>query len=158
MQRQLWPGLVLLTAAAVALACGGDGTGPSNGLSGRYDLVSVDGQVLPLGTTGAFGTVVYLRRGVIEFHSRGRLVDIHDMQTINLITGDTQPVISDTAAYAYRKSGSTLLVIHPAFDLAAGYTDTAAMADDSALVLKRRVVLPMTGGVVWQELLYVRAP
>jgi hypothetical protein len=147
------PWLVVVAVCGGAFACGSDGTRPTAAPGGKYDLLTVDGQGLPHAYYGAFGTVTYLRRAVIEFHSRGRLLDIRDQQTINTITGDTQPLLTDTVAYAYRLAGTRLLVFHVAFDTTAAYIDTAEVGGDSVLAVRTRLKPD-----VWEDFLYLRLP
>jgi hypothetical protein len=139
---------------AALTACGADATRPT-ALTGSFDLVSVDEMPLPF-TFPAGLTGQQLLSARIEFHSRSRLFDIREYMSRD--PDGTVVSETDTAAYAYRISADTLLVLHPAFDAASAYSDTGSVVDASIAlqILQRRSTA--SGGDVFYRFLYQRSP
>jgi hypothetical protein len=146
--------VTLLAAGVAALAaCGGGGPAVRAALTGSFDLESVDGQPLPYAfPMGLTAQVMSAAR--LEFLSRGRLLDIRELWN------GTVPE-TDTAVYAYRLAGSTLVVLHTSFDTLAAYNDTAVVSGDGAIALRvmRRVsTMGGSSGNVYYEFLYRPRP
>jgi hypothetical protein len=119
--------------AAVA-ACSGGGPTANGGLSGVYDLATIDGAGLPrLERITASLDTLYTTGGELRVLSRGRISMVQRSRW-HLRVGGPYPEHPDTVIVIYRHSGSELLLDYSVAVLYGPYTDTAVIDGDEITV------------------------
>ena len=138
--------LIAMMSAGIAgtLTACSDSTPPvPSPFAGRYDLVAIDGQELPiLVFAGIDGSTRSIVAGAIEFRSRGRLMDVRVFQTRSPTTG-VGPLQTDSVAFAYEIAGDKLLIRHPMPFEPDSYVDTGTVAG-AVLTIDSRIRLSFT--------------
>lgn len=151
--------IITLGAITAAAACS-ESTPPQQALTGRYELLSVNGASLPIVVfSGLDGSTLTLIEGAIEFRSRGRLVDVRTFQSQSPAGGTGQPQ-ADSSAFTYDLAGDTLLVRHPQLFEADSYVDTGTVTGQMLTIIARPRVsqLPDGSARVGGEMRYARSP
>jgi hypothetical protein len=123
---------------AAAAACGGDGPTGSGGLSGVYDLATIEGAGLPrLERITASLDTLYTTGGELRVLSRGRISMVQRSRW-HLRVGGPHPEHPDSVFVSYRYSGSLLLLDYPVEVLYGPYTDTA-LVDDHDITVRTKI-------------------
>jgi hypothetical protein len=143
----------------VGFAACSESTPPdTDALSGRYELVSVNGTELPLVVfTGIDGSSRLLVAGSLDFRTRGRFIDVRTIQDRSP-TGVLGAMYDDSAAFAYRLVDDTLLVQHPMPFEPDSYVDTGTV-NGTLLSLDARARLTRDGlSAIGGQMVYFRTP
>jgi hypothetical protein len=135
MSLRRWCTLGPLALVVTAATSCGDSNGPA-GLTGTFQLVTVNGEPLPYVIPIGFGSRNIVS-GAIVFRGRGRLLDVREYQSVGA-TGPQEPV-ADTLAQAYTLAGTRLLVSRSAAGGAQVYADTGTV-EGSFITLEVRDV------------------
>jgi hypothetical protein len=134
--RRAAPLVAIIVAAT--LGCGKDSTGTGPSLSGTFALTAIDNAGLPVARPFGIGSEKIMLSGQLQFLSRGRLLEIREIQTHVFATNQYLPAETDSVAYSYRLAADTLFVLHTALDVAAAYTDTGYVSGGDAIFLQVR--------------------
>lgn len=132
----------------VVAACGGDSPTESSGLSGKFDLATVDGQPLPyfeLRTQP--GDSLFITGGEVRILSRGR-ASIVRRRRWHTPSGGPQPEDSDTLVLIYREVGDKVLFDYPFYD------DTGTVVDNTLSI--RTFINYGQGYTFYRDMLYYR--
>ncbi len=151
--RTLFLVVPLVLATSVGLACDSDPFRP--GAARRFQLVTVDGQVLP--------AVVFQSDGVsdiTEWVVDGALT-LGPGTAARLVVDDStdsplepQPSPPDSLAGTFEVGGSRILVHYAASRRNAAYTDTGTVAGDS-LRIETHYPIGMSGTISTKQFIYV---
>lgn len=129
-------------------ACSGDSPTGGAGLSGTFDLATVDGQSLPYLTfINQPGDSLFITGGEVRILSRGR-ASIVQRNRWHTPSGGPQPEASDTLVLIFRESGDRIVFDYPT------YKDTATI-DDDALTIRTFVNFGQ-GNTFHRDMLYYR--
>jgi hypothetical protein len=129
------PHAIILLLVAVS-ACGGSGTGPTDGasLAGTFDLATIDGSGLPrLEAISASLDTLFTTGGELRVLSRGRISIVRRSRWHRRVGGPF-PEHPDTVILTFRQRGSELLLDYPNTVLYGPYTDTALIDGDDVTV------------------------
>ena len=106
------PAAFALAALLAAAACGDDGNGPGEQLTGRYALVAVNGRPLPYATDGSFTDNHEVTAASLTF-SGNRVIEEQRYQR-RTFTGAVTATSVDTLVYTYTlRDGALVLVRQP---------------------------------------------
>ena len=136
--------LALLALLSAVLSCGGDSPTEGSAFSGTFDLVTVDGAMLPrLEAIYPSMDTLFVTGGEIRALSRGRLSQVQRLRLHRRVGGplSEQP---DTVITSYRLSGTQLLIDYPNSVPHGPYTDTATF-DGTAIVVQSGVRIMQAG-------------
>lgn len=136
--------LVLFCLLCPLLSCGGGSPTENSAFSGTFDLVTVDGAMLPrLEAIYPSMDTLFVTGGEIRALSRGRLSQVQRLRLHRRVGGplSEQP---DTVITSYRLSGTQLLIDYPNSVPHGPYTDTATF-DGTAIVVQSSVQIMQAG-------------
>ena len=105
------PAALALAGALATAACGDDGSGPGEQLTGRYALVAVNGRALPYATDASF-TAAHEVTGATLAFSGNRVVEEQRYQR-RTNTGTITETAVDTVTYTYTLRDGVLVLIRP---------------------------------------------
>ncbi len=125
--------LLLSVVVVVAAACGGSGATDASAMQGKYLLESVNDSGLPYvyqRVVLPFEVRLYsVKAGRLEFHSRGRILDISSYSI-----PETWP---DTLVGGFSVSGTRVVISRPLLAGAPPHSDTGTVSGDE-IVLRVR--------------------
>ena len=127
--------IVLVAAAALSFAiagCGGDATGPDTNPVGLYDMVSVDGDPLPVTLIDTPGYTLQVTQGSLDLMANYRFVE--SITTAETVDGVLGPIESTSCLGSYSRSGSTITLTTPETDVCAGQRVTGTLSGTSLTV------------------------
>jgi hypothetical protein len=131
--------MLAIVLGLVAGGCGGDGPTESGGLSGTFDLVTIDGVPPPkLELINMALDTLFFTGAEMRVLSRGRLSMVRRHRWHSSANGPL-PESPDTAIVTFRLSGTELLLEYPVSVPFGPYTDTAEVLDDDAIVVRTKI-------------------
>lgn len=136
--------LALFSLLFTVLSCGGDSPTENSAFSGTFELVTVDGAILPrLETIYPAMDTLFVTGGEIRALSRGRLSHVQRLR-LHRRVGGPQSEQPDTVITSYRLSGTRLLIDYPNSVPHGPYTDTATF-DGATIVVQSSARIMQAG-------------
>jgi hypothetical protein len=130
---------ILAIFLLAAISCSGDGPTGNGGLSGTFDLVTVDGVPPPkVESINMSLDTLFFTGAEMRVLSRGRISMVRRHRWHSSARGPL-PEDPDTAIVSYRLSGTELLLQYPVTVPYGPYTDTAEVLDDGAITVRTKV-------------------
>jgi hypothetical protein len=102
---------IVLALVAATAACGDDGSGPGEQLTGRYALVAVNGAPLPHATSTSLADVYEVTAATLAF-SGNRVIEEQRYQR-RTFSGTVSETAIDTVTYSYTLRDGVLVFIRP---------------------------------------------
>ena len=116
-------------------ACGDSSGSGDRALAGEYEIVTVDGDSLPVFARGAGFSSHWLLSGTLDFRTRGRVTDVRWYET-RPTSGPPSAPFSGSETVRYTLEGDRIVVFRDYGSQV--YNDTGTIEGDSAIELKLR--------------------
>ena len=113
-------------------ACGNDSNAPDRSHVGAYDMVSVDGQPLPVKLIDEPGYVFQVTDGSLTLNSNNTFVE--DITSVETIDGTMGPIESIACVGSYTRRGSTITLTRPETDSCFGQRLTGTLSGSTLSV------------------------
>ncbi len=104
--RNFWRLPALVVAATLALACGGEASGPGRNPVGKYDLATFNAKALPVTLFADTGFTLALTAGTLSLDADGSFLSTI---SVNETVEGHKSVYVDTAAGRWTQAGATML-------------------------------------------------
>lgn len=146
---------ILTLVSLLVAACGGNGPTDPAGLSGTFDLQTIDGAGPPkIELINMSLDTLFYTGGELRVTSRGRMSVVHRRRWHSSSLGPF-PEDPDTLVVTYREAAGSLFLDYPSTAPYGPYTDTATVSGD-AITVRTKFHGLQFGTVIVRNQRYVR--